>query len=119
MHLPHAGHDHAGHHHDIERAHAHDHQGERVTEQSRRLRWALWITLAVLIAELVGGLLANSLALLADAGHVLTDAAALGLSLFVAWFSRRPVTPRRTYGYLRWEILAAFLNGTTLLLLSA
>ncbi|MGH7718899.1 MAG: cation diffusion facilitator family transporter, partial [Gemmatimonadaceae bacterium] len=77
------------------------------------------ITLAVLVAEVAGGLIANSLALLADAGHVLADAAALALSLFVAWFSRRPVTPRRTYGYLRWEILAAFLNGATLLLLSA
>ena len=52
-------------------------------------------------------------------GHMLTDVAALGLSLFVAWFSRQPETPRKTYGYLRWEILAAFLNGATLLLISA
>jgi cobalt-zinc-cadmium efflux system protein len=58
------------------------------------------------------------LALLADAGHMLTDVAALALSLFVAWFSRQPASPQKTYGYLRWEVLAAFLNGATLLLIS-
>jgi cobalt-zinc-cadmium efflux system protein len=66
----------------------------------------------------VGGVLAHSLTLLADAGHMFTDVAALGLSLFVAWFSRQPGTPEKTYGYLRWEILAAFLNGSTLLVVS-
>ncbi|GJG88230.1 cation transporter [Gemmatimonadetes bacterium T265] len=66
----------------------------------------------------MGGWLANSLALLADAGHMLTDVAALGLSLFVAWFTRQPSTPQKTYGYLRWEILAAFINGATLLAIS-
>ena len=50
---------------------------------------------------------------------MLTDAGALALSLFVAWFSRQPASPRKTYGYLRWEILSAFLNGATLLLVSA
>ena len=50
---------------------------------------------------------------------MLTDVAALGLALFVAWFSRQPGTPEKTYGYLRWEILAAFINGSTLLLISA
>ena len=84
----------------------------------RRLRLALAITGTFLVAEVVGGLVSNSLALLADAGHMLTDVAALALSLFVAWFSRQPYEPRRTFGYLRWEILAAFLNGATLLLLS-
>ncbi len=83
-----------------------------------RLRWALAITAIFLVAEVVGGILSNSLALVADAGHMLTDVAALGLSLFVAWFSRQPGTPQKTFGYLRWEILAAFLNGATLLLIS-
>lgn len=69
----------------------------------------------MLVAELVGGWISNSLALLADAGHVLTDAGALTLSLFVAWFSRQPANPKKTYGYLRWEILAALINGATLL----
>ena len=79
------------------------------------MRLALTLTLAVLVAEVVGGIVSNSLALLADAGHVLTDSAALALSLFVAWFSRQRVTAEKTYGYLRLEILAALVNGTTLL----
>jgi cobalt-zinc-cadmium efflux system protein len=104
-------HQHGAHGH----RHAHAHAGEDV----RRLRAALVLTASLLVAEVVGGVVSNSLALLADAGHMLTDVAALSLSLFVAWFSRQPETPRRTYGYLRWEILAAFLNGSALLLISA
>lgn len=83
------------------------------------MRLALVLTALFFVAELVGGWLANSLALLADAGHMFTDVAALGLSLFVAWFSRQPATPEKTYGYLRWEVLAAFINGAALLLVSA
>jgi cobalt-zinc-cadmium efflux system protein len=101
------------HDHGDGHGHAHDH-GDSV----RRLWIALSLTGVFLIAEVVGGFLSNSLALLADAGPMLTDVGALGLSLFVAWFSRRPETDRRTYGYLRLEILAAFINGATLLLLS-
>jgi len=85
---------------------------------TRALSWALGLTLFILIAEGVGGWVSNSLALLADAGHVLTDAGALGLSLFVAWLARQPGSPAKTYGYLRWEILAALINGATLLLIS-
>ena len=70
---------------------------------------ALILTALLLVVEVVGGLLANSIALLADAGHMLTDVAALGLALFVAWFSEAAGAPRRRrIGYLRWEILAAF-----------
>lgn len=94
-----------------------DHGGS-AERSTRALRAALAVTLVILLAEAVGGWIANSLALIADAGHVLTDAGALGLSLFVAWFSRQPVNAKKTYGYLRWEILAALINGTTLLLLS-
>lgn len=94
-------------------------RGTGRSSQERRLRGALAVTALFLVVEVVGGLLANSLALLADAGHMLTDVAALGLSLFVAWFSRQPASPQKTYGYLRWEVLAAFLNGATLLLISA
>jgi cobalt-zinc-cadmium efflux system protein len=100
------------HHHD------HDHFHGPPHDHGRALRWALAITVAFLVAEVVGGYLANSLALLADAGHMLTDAGALALSLFVAWFSRKPTTPEKTYGYLRWEILAALINGSVLLLVS-
>ena len=96
--------------------HSHSH-GD--SDAVRRLRIALVLTSVFFLAEVAGGVLSNSLALLADAGHMLTDVAALALSLFVAWFSRRPETDRRTYGYLRWEILAAFINGAALLLLSA
>ena len=86
---------------------------------TRALKIALAITAVFLVAEVVGGLVSNSLALLADAGHMLTDVAALSLSLFVAWFSRQPVDARKTYGYLRWEILAALVNGAALLVVSA
>ena len=85
----------------------------------RSLRIALVLTATLLVVEVIGGILSNSIALLADAGHMLTDVAALGLALFVAWFSKQPSTPQKTFGYLRWEILAAFVNGATLLLISA
>ena len=106
------GHAHHGH------AHGRGPDSSASADGVRRLRIALILTAVFLVVEVVGGILANSLALLADAGHMLTDVAALGLSLFVAWFSRRPETPRRTYGYLRLEILAAFVNGAALLVLS-
>src|SRR5687768_3449440 len=108
------------HHHQHDHGeHAHSHAPGDVGERSTRaLRLALALTLAVLVAELVGGWISNSLALLADAGHVLTDAGALALSLFVAWFARQPPNPKKTYGYLRWEILAALINGATLLVIS-
>jgi len=111
---PHIGHQHAPTH----GAPGHRHGPGRV-EQTRRLRIALLITFTILVAEVVGGFVANSLALLADAGHMLTDLAAIGLTLFATWFGRRPETPRRTYGYLRLEILAAFVNGAALLVISA
>jgi cobalt-zinc-cadmium efflux system protein len=111
----HAGHSHAGHSH---AGHSHSGHSHGAGSSVGRLRIALIITAVILVAEAVGGYLANSLALLADAGHMLTDVAALALSLFVAWFSQRPETDKRTYGYLRLEILAAFLNGATLLLIS-
>jgi cobalt-zinc-cadmium efflux system protein len=71
-----------------------------------------------MIAEAVGGWLTNSLALLADAGHMLTDVAAMSLTLFAIWFAGRPATSRKTYGYYRLEILAAFINGIALVPLS-
>ena len=68
--------------------------------------------------EAIGGLLSHSLALLADAAHMLTDAGALGLALFAAWISRRPPTAARTFGFLRVEILAAAVNATILLVVT-
>ena len=119
------GHSHGagGHHHHHGHA-GHGHvslDGDAASDRKvvGKLRAALAITAIFLVAEVIGGLVSNSLALLADAGHMLTDVAALALSLFVAWFSRQPGTPEKTFGYLRWEILAAFLNGATLLIISA
>jgi len=77
------------------------------------------LNLGLVAVQVVYGVIANSMALLADAGHVLTDAGALGLSLFVAWLARQPGSAAKTFGYLRWEILAALINGAALLLISA
>ena len=88
------------------------------TGDSRALRRALAITATFAIIEFAGGLWTNSLALIADAGHMLTDVAALGLSLFAVWFARRPATPQQTYGYFRVEILAALVNGASLILIA-
>lgn len=71
-----------------------------------------------MIAEAVGGWITNSLALIADAGHMLTDVAAMALTLGSFWFASRPATAKKTFGYYRLEILAAFLNGVALVLLS-
>ena len=71
-----------------------------------------------MLVEFFGGLATGSLALVADAGHMLTDVAALALALFALWFAKRPADPRRTFGYLRAETLAALANGVTLLLIS-
>ncbi|HEV8196944.1 MAG TPA: cation diffusion facilitator family transporter [Gemmatimonadales bacterium] len=84
-----------------------------------RLLIVLAITAAFMVVEAVAGWVSGALALLAEAGHMLTDVGALGLSLFTAMLARRPADLKRTYGYLRWEILAALVNGATLFGLAA
>jgi cobalt-zinc-cadmium efflux system protein len=79
-----------------------------------RLRAVFGLTVAFMVVEAVGGWVAGSLALLADAGHMLTDVGALGLTLLTAWIARRPADQTKTYGYVRWEILAALVNGALL-----
>jgi cobalt-zinc-cadmium efflux system protein len=79
-----------------------------------RLTTVFVLTAVFMVVEAVGGWLAGSLALLADAGHMLTDVGALGLTLLTAWIARRPADQNKTYGYLRWEILAALVNGAVL-----
>lgn len=81
---------------------------------SSRLLAVLAVTALFMVVEAVAGWVSGALALLADAGHMLTDVGALALSLFTAILARRPADPRRTYGYLRWEILAALINGALL-----
>ena len=130
-----------GHHHHGHSHHGHDHArapgdrpasghgargeafgrdasgGDRA-EVSRRLTGVLGLTAVFTVAEVVGGVVSGSLALLADAGHMFSDVAALALSLFAIRLARRPPTERRTYGYARFEILAALVNGATLLLVA-
>ena len=96
-----------------EHAHAHDAHGSE-----RQLRLALALTAIILVVELVGGWLAHSLALFADAGHVLTDLAALGLTLFAARQAHRPADQARTYGYHRTGILVALLNAGALIVIA-
>ncbi|MBI3803545.1 MAG: cation transporter [Nitrospirae bacterium] len=84
----------------------------------KRLFIVFSITLGYLIIEVIGGLLTGSLALLADAGHMLTDVGGLAISLFAMWFAQRPPTPQKSYGYYRVEILGALLNAVILIFIS-
>ncbi|HTK38805.1 MAG TPA: cation diffusion facilitator family transporter [Pyrinomonadaceae bacterium] len=102
---------------DIGDQHEHSH-ARRSAESLGRLKLALALTFIYMIAEAIGGWFANSLALIADAGHMLTDVGALTLTLAAIWFAGRPATSKKTYGYYRLEILAAFVNGIILVLLS-
>jgi len=98
--------------------HVHPSTTARSPSSARRLAWVLAVTVVYTGAEAVGGWLAQSLALLADAGHMLTDNLALGLALLALWTARRPPDPTRTYGYHRVEILAALVNSVVLVLVS-
>ncbi|PBO16576.1 cation transporter, partial [Streptomyces albidoflavus] len=97
-----AGHDHGHTHGPATGTAASAHRG--------RLRIALGITLFVMVAEIVGGLLADSLALVADAAHMATDALGLGMALLAIHFANRPPSEKRTFGFARAEILAALAN---------
>lgn len=92
------------------RHHEHSHRAQ----SKRALAIVLALTAAYTVCEIVGGWLTGSLALLADAGHMLGDSAALGLALVAAWLAGRPATPERSFGYRRAEILAALANGVAL-----
>ena len=85
---------------------------------TRALRITLALTAGFTVVEVVGGIVAGSLALLADAAHMLSDNAALGIALWAAWLAARPAGPSRTFGYRRAEILAALFNGVTLVAIS-
>jgi cobalt-zinc-cadmium efflux system protein len=90
---------------------------EHVTDQGTTLKKALALTCVILAVELAGGLVSHSLALLSDAGHVLTDVFALGLAWFAVAQSKRPADRRRSYGYQRVSILAALVNSVTLIVI--
>lgn len=108
-HPPHGPHDaHGGHHHGASHHHVH-------REGSKKALLTVFILTSIyMITEAVGGILTNSLALLADAGHMFTDAAALGLSFAAMWLASRPPTPAKSFGYYRFEILATLINGVSL-----
>ncbi|MGE5704855.1 MAG: cation diffusion facilitator family transporter [Clostridia bacterium] len=110
-HTHHHGHRHHGHHHHHHGDHDHDHQREG---NKKGLVIALSITAGIMLLEFFGGLFTNSLALLSDSGHMLSDTSALALSLVAFWFAARPASPNKTYGFYRFEILAALFNGVTL-----
>lgn len=112
-------HDHSAHEHrhDGEHGHAHDHAHDHshATQGTTLLAIAFGLTAGFMLVELAGGLLAGSLALLADAGHMLTDAAALALAWAASQFASRPADARRSFGYQRLRVLATFVNGCALL----
>jgi cobalt-zinc-cadmium efflux system protein len=95
-------------------SHAHDDHSRSRADDRRRLAVTLALVAAYLVAEVVGGLWTGSLALLADAGHMFSDVAALSLSLFAIWLAQRPTSVERTFGFHRVEILAALANGVAL-----
>ncbi len=96
----------------------HAHRHGRARASRKRLAIVTLLTAAYMVAEALGGWWTGSLALLADAGHMFADAAALTLALFAVWFGARPATPGKTFGYYRLEILAAFINGIALVIIS-
>jgi len=108
---PHHGHDHAHGH-----SHAHHHADER---NAARIGIAALLTGGFMGVELVGGILSGSLALIADAGHMLSDFGALALAWVGFRMARRPATPQRTFGFRRFPVLAAFVNGLTLFAIAA
>ena len=114
-----------GHHHSHAHGagghHAHDHAAHADTSTAdgrRRVAIACVLTAAFMVAEVVGGIISGSLALLADAAHMLTDAASLGLAWMGYWFAAKPADETRSYGFGRMRVLAAFTNGLALLALA-
>ncbi len=107
-HGPHAGH----HHHDHD--HDHSHVPAVTGENERKILISFFIILAFMLVEAIGGLLSGSLALLADAGHMLTDAIALRLAYAAFRLGRRAADSRRSFGYARFEVIAGLINALTL-----
>lgn len=95
--------------------HSHGHNRDQTSSNMRRVVIALVLTGTFMVVEVIGGILSGSLALLADAGHMLSDTIALGLAAVAFSVSKRPGDKKLTYGYQRFQILAAFVNGLTLL----
>jgi cobalt-zinc-cadmium efflux system protein len=110
--------------HEAAHAHSHGHSfshGDHAHDRSQsatRLKWAFALTAGFMLAEVIGGWISGSLALIADAGHMLTDAASLGLAIYALKASARPADATRSYGFGRMQVLAAFVNGISLVALA-
>jgi cobalt-zinc-cadmium efflux system protein len=115
--VSHESHRHDGHAH-AHGPHAHDHRIAVAADNERRIFWVMLLTAGFTVAQAVGGWLSGSLALIADAGHMLSDSAALGLAWLAFRLGRRPADARRSYGYYRFEILAALINGLALIVVA-
>ena len=118
-HDDHDGHDHDDHGHEGHDHSHHDHAHDLRGLSRRRLSLSLLLIAGYMLAEVIGGLISGSLALLADAGHMATDAAAIGLALLAMRFAEREASAERTYGFYRTEVLAALLNAFALWLIVA
>lgn len=105
--------------HDHDHYHDHHHHAPTTADGERRILWVLVLTGAFMVVEVIGGLLSGSLALLADAGHMLTDTAALLLAWAAFRLGRRPADRRHSYGWRRVEVLAAYTNGVALFAIAA
>ncbi|MCE2464894.1 MAG: cation transporter [Dehalococcoidia bacterium] len=111
------GHDHDEQGHDDHGHEGHDHAQELRGASRRSLIISLVLISTYMVAEVVGGIISGSLALIADAGHMLTDAAAIAMAIFAMWIAEKGASAERTYGYYRSEVIAALLNGLTLWLI--
>ena len=110
--------DHHEHDHHHGYGHHHGHSHEAGTTDERRIGWAFIVIFSFMLVEVAGGIMAGSLALLADAGHMISDAAALGMSWAALRLGKRAADAERTYGYKRLEVLVAFVNGCTLFVIA-
>ncbi|TNE34460.1 MAG: cation transporter [Alphaproteobacteria bacterium] len=104
-------HSHGGH---ADHSHSHDHAPTVTEDSESRIFWIMCLTGTYMLAQIIGGLISGSLALIADSGHMLSDTAALGLAWFAFRLASKPADKKRSYGYHRFQILAAFTNGVTL-----
>src|SRR6185437_15640404 len=116
---PHPAHGHEREHHAHDHTHDHAHAAHAAGADEWRVACACLIIVAFLALQVAGGVISGSLALLADAGHMVSDAVALGMSWAALRIGRRPADPRRSYGYRRLEVLVAFANGCALFVITA
>ncbi|MGQ7245296.1 cation diffusion facilitator family transporter [Salinicola sp. V024] len=117
-HSRHHDHSHEHDHSHPDHGHSHDHAPTVTADSAKRVKLAMILTAGFMLAEVIGGWISGSLALLADAGHMFSDSFSLGLALFAFYIGDRAPDKLRTFGYQRFQVLAAFVNGLTLVAIS-